>query len=335
MDMDNLGPGPDIDNLDMSGMDFGGEVNAPVKDNDDAPDYETLKKEVDEANPGKESVEGPKVEADEDGGAEEEKPARDEKGRFAEKEVKIPKSRFDEAVGKEREAREAAERRAAELERRLRETAQAQNAQAQVEEIESKVEELETKYQELLLDGNTAEAAKVMKQIRHAERQIATAEAEVKASQMTARAIEADRLELAIAQLEADYPEFNPDSERFDKHLSNYVVTVQREYIAEGLSPSKALVKAANEVAERFLTTKKEEPEQKGLAAAKGGDRQKAAVEKALSAQKAQPASLKDVGFDSDSRGEKAGLPDVTQMSADEFAALPKATQDRLMGNLV
>lgn len=329
MDMENLGPGPDIDNLDLTSLQFGNEIDAAVKDEDDEPDLETLKKEVAAANPDKAEVE----EAEEPE-AEKEEPARDEKGRFAEKDVKIPKSRFDEAVGKEREAREAAERRAADLERRLRETAQAQDTQAQVNAIETQVEELETKYQELLLDGNTKEAAAVMKQIRLAERQIATAEAEAKASQMTARAIEADRLELAIAQLEAEYPVLNPDSDSFDKLLANYVVTVQREYIGEGMSPSKALVKAANELVERFTSVMKEEPEPKGLAAAKGGDRQKAAVEKALSAQKAQPASLKESGYDSDSRGEK-GLPDVAKMSADEFDALPKATQDRLMGNLV
>ena len=332
MDIDNLGPGPDIDNLDMGAMDFGGDIEAPVKGADEEPDYEALKKEVDEANPDEEPAKEPEATDDD---AEEEKPTRDDKGRFAEKDVKIPKSRFDEAVGKEREAREAAERRATDLERRLRETSQSQTRQAEVDAIETQVEELETKYQELLLDGNTADAAKIMKQIRHAERQIATAEAEAKASQMTARAIEADRLELTIAKLEADYPEFNPDSEQFDADLSTLVVAKQRDYIAEGMSPSKALSKAAGQIADRFLTATKEEAEPKGLAAAKGGDRQKAAVEKALSTQKAQPASLKEVGFDSDSRGAKGGLPDVSRMSADEFAALPKATQDRLMGNLV
>lgn len=62
-----------------------------------------------------------------------EEPARDDKGRFA----GIPKARFDEAVGKEREAREAAERRASELERQLAERAQAQVKTEQTEELET------------------------------------------------------------------------------------------------------------------------------------------------------------------------------------------------------
>ena len=56
-----------------------------------------------------------------------EDPPRDEGGKFAKKErqadldteVRIPKSRFDEQVAKERDRAEAAERRAAELEARL------------------------------------------------------------------------------------------------------------------------------------------------------------------------------------------------------------------------
>ena len=204
---------------------------------------------------------------------------------------------------------------------------------ARTEEIEAQIEGLEEKYQELLLDGDTKEAGKIMRQIRHMERQIATAEAEARATQTTAQALEGERMELAIARLEADHPEFNTASENYDPDLVALVLAKQKAYVSNGDSPSRAMLKAGEEVAKRFLM-KTEAEDTKGLAKGAQNDRQKQAVAKALDAQKAQPASMKDVGMDSDTRGEK-GLPDVTSMTADEFAALPQATQDRLMGNLV
>ena len=329
MSFENLGPGPDIDSIDFSKMEFGNNPGETTPEPEDDTTPETLEKEFKEANPEPEA----KTEPEEAKPESEEQP-RDEKGRFSEKEPRIPKSRFDEQVGKEREAREAAERRAAELERRLSETTAQKEAQAQIDQIETKVEELETKYQELLLDGNTKEAAAVMRQIRLAERQIATAEAESRASVATARALEADRMDASIARLEANHPEFNPDSESYDPDLVALVLSKQRDFINGGLSPSVAMEKAGKSVADRFLK-KEAEPENKGLATVKNDDRTKEAVAKALATQKSQPASMKEVGFDSDKAGEKAGLPDVSKMTADEFAALPKATQDRLMGNLV
>lgn len=348
MDYDNLGSAPDIDSIDLNALDLGNEIGAKLPEgDDDLPSQDQLNKEVQEANLEKGKLEehaGKEVESpDNEENAEEDavsgKQPRDENGRFAEKEARIPKSRFDEAVGKEREAREAAERRAQELERKLAETSANKEAAAEIERIEGEVEALELKYQELLLDGNTGEAAKVMRQIRLAERQIATAEAESRAQATTAKAIEADRLEAAIARLESDYPEFNTQSEVYDEDLVGLVLTKQRSLIQGGMSPSTALTKAGKDVAERFLKKQDDaqvtKDEAKGLAAAtKQDDRKKEAVAKAIETQNAQPASTKEVGMDSDKLGEK-GLPDVTKLTADEFDALPDSTKARLMGSLV
>lgn len=340
MDLSNLGSAPDIDNLDVSTLDLGNEIGEGAAASDDElPTQDQLDKEVQEANKGKETDAAAKDEpAKGDGETTDEQP-RDDKGRFAEKEARIPKSRFDEAVGKEREAREAAERRAQELERKLAETSANKEAAAEIERIEGEVEALELKYQELLLDGNTAEAAKVMRQIRLAERQIATAEAESRAQATTAKAIEADRLEAAIARLESDYPEFNTQSEVYDEDLVGLVLAKQRSLIQSGMSPSVAITKAGKDVAGRFLKkqeeTKEVKDDSKGLAAAaKQDDRKKEAVAKAIETQSAQAPSTKEVGLDSDKLGEK-GLPDVTKLTADEFEALPESTKARLMGNLV
>lgn len=322
--IENLGPGPDIDNIDTSDMDFGDDTEVVEKQVEE-PSQKELEKEVDEANgKAEDSAEINEPERDE--------PERDEKGRFTGKGV-IPVERHKATLDKEREAREAAERRAAELEQRLQQQQAQQENMARTEEIETQIEGLEEKYQELLLDGNTKEAGQIMRQIRHMERQIATAEAEARATQTTAQALEGERMELAIARLEADHPEFNTASENYDPDLVALVLAKQKAYVSNGDSPSRAMLKAGEEVAKRFLM-KTEAEDTKGLAKGAQNDRQKQAVAKALDAQKAQPASMKDVGMDSDTRGEK-GLPDVASMTADEFAALPQATQDRLMGNLV
>lgn len=320
MDLDHMGSGPDIDNIDLNALDLGNELDKPEPPKE-APPQEELEQEVKEANDKKE--ESPPAE----------EPARDDKGRFAEKEARIPKSRFDEAVGKERDAREAAERRAQELERQLAERAAQVTETEQVAELEKGIEALEAQYQELLLDGNTTEAAKIMRQIRVAERQIATAEAETRAVSRTQQVLEQERFNVTIARLEADYPELNPQSEGYDQDLVDLVLAKQATFIrAQGMSPSEAIAKAADEVAKRFLVRTPVEPEKKGLTPQ--ADRTKQAVDKALTAQKSQPPSLKEAGMDSDKFGEKE-LPDVTKMTADEFDALPEATQARLMGNLV
>lgn len=323
MDLDHMGSGPDIDNLDVNTLDLGNELTKPEPQKAEPP-QEELEQEVKKANGEKEP---PQKEP-----STEEQP-RDDKGRFAEKEARIPKSRFDEAVGKEREAREAAERRAQELERQLAERAAKTTESEQVAELEKGIEALEVQYQELLLDGNTTEAAKIMRQIRVAERQIATAEAESKALSRTQQVLEQERFSVAVARLEADYPELNPQSEVYDQDLVDLVLSKQGALIrAQGMSPSEAIAKAADDVAKRFLVRKPAEPEKKGLAPQ--ADRTKQAVDKALTAQKSQPPSLKEAGMDSDKLGEKE-LPDVTKMTADEFDALPEATKARLMGNLV
>ena len=329
MDLENLGSGPDINAVDVDTLDFG---NAPESPKVDAPEptQEELEAEVSKAN-GKDA----KTPEEEVEPGEKTEPARDDKGRFTE--ARIPKSRFDEQVGKERAAREAAERRAAELEEQLNAQTERQRAEKDRTEVvtalDTQVTELEAKYQDLLLDGNTAEAAKVMREIRMTERQIAKMEAKEESAAVVNQALEKQRFETAVARLEADYPLLNPESESYDNDLVQMVILIQQDMVRSGTSPSNAIAIAAKRVMERMVP-KPQESDPKGLSAAKTNDRQQKAVEAALSTQKSQPASMKEVGYDSDTRGEK-GLPDVSHMSADEFAALPKATQDRLMGNLV
>lgn len=326
MDLENLGSAPDIENFDPSKMDRGDVIPANEPPKAEEPPVEEKVEE-----PAEDKVEEPEQEDEPEEKVEEEKP-RDEKGRF---EAKIPKSRFDEAVGKEREAREAAERRAAELERQLKAQEAQETQTAQIEEIEAKIGELEAKHAELLLDGNSKEAAAVMKEIRHAERQIARAEADALADRRITQTLEKKTFDAVVARIEADHPQFNPESEVYDSDLVELVLTKQQALMRGGLAPSAAMEKAAKDVAERFLKADEPKEDPKGLAAAKAAEDRKAAqLSKNLDTAKKQPPSMKNVGIDSDKAGKNSEV-DVLSMTADEFAALPEATKAKLRGDYV
>lgn len=345
MDIENMGSAPDIENFDASKLDRGDSLIAaektpePAKPDDKVSDIFEGKGKVEGEGEPAAKVEGegePAAKTEEVGEPPEkveDDKVRDEKGRF---EAKIPKSRFDEAVGKEREAREAAERRAAEAERKLQEGQAAQVRTDQIEAIEADIANLEQKHADLLLDGNAKEAAAVMKEIRMAERKIARAESDAIADQRVTRTLETQKFDTVVARIEADYPEFNPDSDKYDTDLVGLVLAKQGNMMrSEGMTPSAAMEKAAKDVAERFLKAAETKVEdKKGLASTQAADRKQEQVSKNLEANQRQPPSMKDAGIDSDKAG-KTGDIDVSKMSADELAALPETTRQRLRGDFV
>ena len=358
---EDIGPGPDIDSIDTSKMDFGNDFG----DKADVVDAEDVKKDevVEKDDVKKDAAEGDKSDdksdekkegdGDEEDDDDEEEGGddqpREKDGKFAKKDKSntIPKARFDEAVNKEREARENAEKRARELQERLNalsaEDRSRVEAGAQVEALEAKAVELTGKYSELLLDGQKEEAAKVMAELRKTERSIAAIESERKTGEIVSQRLESERTALVVARLESEHPQFNPDSEKYDDDLVQMVLMFQARYVQqEKLSPAAAMEKAANSVLDKFnmrevKDEEKDKPAPKSkpdLAAEKAAQRTRDAVKKSVEAAKSQPSSMKDIGLDSDALGEKR-LPDVTKMSAEEFAALPESTRARLRGDML
>ena len=256
---------------------------------------------------------------------------RDEKGKFTGK--GIPKERFDQAVNKERAAREAAEARVAALEAQFAERAASQQNQ-EIEALEARVVDLEGQYGAALLDGNSDKAAELFRQIRHAERAIVRIEARDESRTATAQTLESDRIELTIAKLEAENAVLDPNSADYNESLVNFVLSEQGRLMkSEKLSPSRALQKAAADILERFgpkAAVQAEEPQ--GLAKLQG-ERKAAAVKKNLAAQAAQPGSMRDVGLDSDKAGLVSKIPDINKLSREEYAALPAATRARMRGD--
>lgn len=352
--IEDIGPGPDLESIDTSKMDFGNDFGDDVGDDDgkveavekeESKDDEKEESKDDEKDDDKEGEKEDDKEGDD--GEEGEGPARTKDGKFAKKDKgnSIPKARFDEAVNKEREARENAEARARELEQRLHalnaEDRERVEAGAQLGSLEIKAAELTTKYSELLLDGQKEDAAKVMAELRKTERSIAAIESERRTGQIVNQRLESERTKLVVAKLESDHPQFNPDSEQYDDDLVQMVLMLQARYVQQDKLPqSSAMEKAASSVLKKFNMVPapdddaddKKVEKKPDLAAEKAAQRTKEAVKKSVDAANSQPASSKDVGLDSDALGEKR-LPDVSKMSADEYDALPESTKARLRGD--
>jgi len=266
---------------------------------------------------------------------------RDEAGKFAKKAktddngVMIPKSRFDEQVGKERAGREAAERRAAELERQQGQIVR----NADLTKASARVQELRKLERAAVVDGDEEKAAQFSSEADRLNVLIATEQSKDLSNAAKDRALEDMRLELTVERIEEKYPALNENSDDFDQDLTDDVLDKQRGYMErERLTPSKALAKAAEYVMSRrtAATVIEAAAEKTGLsAAAKGLDRKTAAVGKNIDASKRQPASVKQAGADSDKHGQTSATPDAGDMTFEEFGALPESTKAKMRGDFV
>lgn len=286
-----------------------------------------------------------------------EDPPRDEGGKFAKKErqadpdseVRIPKSRFDEQVAKERDRAEVAERRAAELEARL--NAKAEKTEPKVDPVAAKVDDLEARIEALhdkrdgfLVDGNIERAAEVRREIRAIEKELREVERNTlrnDAEQIAARRLdtqsEEQRIDTVVSDLESEFSVLRKGSDEYDPRMVNFVLVEQQRLIDElRLSPHEALSRAGKETMELFghkpSGTKGEQEDKPETPADK---RRVEARQKVADTMNRQPASLKDAGIDSDKAGQDKVDLDVNKLSEAEFNALPAAQLAKLRGDFV
>ena len=271
-------------------------------------------------------------------------------GKFAKKDdgqpadQRIPKARFDEAVNKERERAEAAERRLAELEARLTKSEPTKPTvdprTAEVDTLDSKIVELHSKRDGFLADGNAEKASELLREIRAEERKLMRLEAEMiaeeKAGRATSQASEESLVDGVVATLESTYEVLRKGSETYNERMIDLVVAEQQRLMATGLSPSKALLKAGTDIME-LVGQKKTTDETKDEA--KGEDlkeaRRKEALAKNIDTAKRQPGALKDVGLDSNAAGAKSLNLEVDKMTDKEFGSLSEEQLAKLRGDYV
>ena len=251
-------------------------------------------------------------------------PQRDEKGRF------IPKARFDEAVTKERERRETAERQLADLQRQMQTVSRAADTSA----LEAQLVELRKQDRRAMMDGDEDKSIALSAQIDRINRQIIIQESQSLSSQAGEEAREGIRVEMAIEKLEATYPVLREGAPEFDQGLVDLVLAAQSQLISrERMAPSQALIKATNDIMARFQpAAKADDKPAGGLASAKGADRTQAAKAKNVDAALRTPPDTRDVGIDTDKAGMKDGTP--LPQNVDDLKAIPLATLKRMRGDL-
>lgn len=271
--------------------------------------------------------------AAEEEAAEKESDKSDEK-KVKIKDARIPLSRHEDILAKEREKR-------ADVERQL---AQFQNGEA-VREVnaeitahEDKILKLEKDYAQELTDGNIDKATAIMGQIRKAEREMAESKSDMKIQAAEIRAVERTRYGTTLERIEASFPVLNPDHAEFDEAVMDEVAELKSAYELKGLTPTAALQKAvrlivgAETTRQEIATTATARVTPKDVAA----ERKKAAVAKTVDTVTKTPPSTRDVGLDSDKLGGgKLDAKAAAKMSQDEFRKLSEADLALMRGDVL
>lgn len=200
----------------------------------------------------------------------------------------------------------------------------------------------QTSYGKLLVDGDNAEAAKVMGQIRLTERGINTAKTQLVAAVAESNAYERVRYDMTVERLEAAYPVLNPDDkDNYDAAQVKEVMDLASAYQVQGHPPAKALQKACSvllgkETAkqERAVeVTARVDPAEAAKKVAE--ERRKAQLAKNLDTAGRQPPNAKSVGADSDKAGGTLKAADAIRLPYADFVKLPDSDLARLRGDLL
>jgi len=249
--------------------------------------------------------------------------------------VAIPKSRFDAAVTKEREAREAAEATAKELQAQL----DANKIAVDTVKLESEIETLDDELDAAMADGQKEDVKRLRKEIRQRQEAISEARAEQRSRYATAVAVEQIRYDALLDRLEVAHPEINADSDDYNEDIAADVLDLKSAYEAKGLGSAEALRKAASFVFKEAAKAAKEDekkddvkPDEKVKAEA-AAKRKEEAIAKALAARKGQPAKGAGTGSDSTAAGGAITKASVAKMSDADFDKLKPEELRALRGD--
>lgn len=251
--------------------------------------------------------------------------AEAEKKAKGKKDTRIPLSRHQEILDKNRAQYNALkqENELLKLQKNAEKTAEDLSA------AEVKIEELETSYADLLSQGETEKATKVMAEIRRLERSVSEAKYEARAQAAERNTYERIQYDATVSSLESAYPAINEDSDEFDQEKTNEVIGLFQMFVTNGQTRSAAVQRAVRYVLGDPKSAKQEEAmktqEDKVDVATK---RKTDAVDRNISAHKRQPANLANKGAGGEST--TAYVPDVLKMSQDAF---DKLSEDVIKAN--
>jgi hypothetical protein len=261
--------------------------------------------------------EEPEAEVEEETVAEVEEPVAEPKKHM------VPKERLDAVLAKQKA-----------LQKQLEEL-QAQNTPVENAPEPYDYDTKEAEYQEFILDGETAKATALRKEMRAAEKAEIQFEMEQKMGQTVEHSQQATVLQQAAAELESTFPVFDQHSETFNADATQEVVDLRDAFITQGYQPVDALSKAANFVIkDHGFADADPESALAAPAVTKPVDevaKKRANNQKKLKAAQSQPPEIP--GESSSSHGEVAQ--DMSTLTEEEFNALPAATLKRMRGDIV
>lgn len=240
--------------------------------------------------------------------------------------IRIPKARLDEVTAKHRQREQALIEEVNQLKNRL----EGGTKQTAVSQQREEIKALEDKYEDLLLDGQKDEARKVRHQISDMREALVEFQTSVKSDAARKAAVDELTYNQRLANLEAQYPELNPDHDEFNEEKTDETVTLLNAFIGQGMKRAEALAKAVKYV---FGAAPTKTSEEKPLNAVKN-QRDEDARRKAYEASKKQPSQMSKVGSDSDKkgRGGEAGI-DVMNLTQKQFGKLDEETKAKLRGD--
>lgn len=246
------------------------------------------------------------------------------------KRIRIPKARFDEALGKAKQREQAL---LDEIEK-LKGGQHASATAKAVRDMRDEIDKLQDKYEDLILDGRKDEARKVRRHVEALRDELSEYQTNTKSEAARKAAIDEMSYNAQLAGYEAKYPALNPEHEDFDEDKTDEVAALLSAFVKSGQKRADALAKAVKYVLGAPPSGKADDTDDKSKEAAE--KRAADARKKAADANKRQPPDGKNVGLDSDKAGGgKGGDVDVLRLSQDKFAKLDEETKAKLRGDVV
>lgn len=240
------------------------------------------------------------------------------------KRQRIPVTRHEAILAKQRAETAKAQRENEELRQQLagkQQTAAVNALTARQAEIDAK----QTKYEELLLDGKKDEAKALRAEFTAEQRKLDKEQMDAAVSVASSRAVEAMQYDAMVVEIEKAYPVLNPDHADYDQDKAVETAELANALLARGLTRIQATQKAVQYVcgapakaAEPVKPVKAAEPEPPKVSAR--------AAAAAAAIMKGQPP-VPTVAAGS-------GDPGITVLprNSDEWNKLSKADQDKLLG---
>ena len=254
------------------------------------------------------------------------------------KDSRIPLSRHEQILARERARSEDLARQLAQAETAKQTTA----THTAVAEAETALAKMEQEYAELIADNKSSEAAAKMAEIRKMERGIITQQNALDLAAVEARAVETVRYSTTLERIEAAFPILNEDHADYDKAVVAEVLDLKASFEARGYSRSVALQRAVKYVVGEPKTTRQEaaveaevrvDKDEVAKVAKDLNARKEDGVRRNIEAALKTPPSAAKIGLDSDKAGGSLNAANAIKLPYSEFVKLDDATLARMRGD--